>query len=106
MGGMAAFKAAGTGRFDLAVAIYGMIRIPEPWKSPRNVEPLEALARPGACPTLAIIAGQDRWTPPEDDDWSAVVTVLAQGAEWGGLSHPGWAEGISCSSGTRLRSHR
>jgi dienelactone hydrolase len=31
IGGMATFKAAGTGRFDRAVSIYGMIRIPKPW---------------------------------------------------------------------------
>src|SRR5215475_7566932 len=61
MGGMAAFKAAATRRFDRAVSIYGMIRIPTPWRGPNNMEPLEALAKPGACPTLAIIAGSDRW---------------------------------------------
>jgi carboxymethylenebutenolidase len=66
MGGMAAFKAAGTGRFDRAVSIYGMIRIPEPWTGPHNVEPLDALSKPGACPTLAIIAARDRWSPPAD----------------------------------------
>ena len=65
-GGMAAHKAAGTGRFDRAVAFYGMIREPEDWASPGNVEPLDALSRAGACPTLAIIAGLDRWTPPDD----------------------------------------
>jgi len=73
VGGMAAFKAAGTGRFDKAVSIYGMIRIPAPWRGPHNVEPLEALASPKACPTLAIIAGEDRWTP--DDDVAALSEV-------------------------------
>jgi carboxymethylenebutenolidase len=66
VGGMAAFKAAGTGRFDRAVSVYGMIRIPKPWTGPDNVEPLDALRRPAACPTLAIIAGEDRWTPDPD----------------------------------------
>jgi carboxymethylenebutenolidase len=66
MGGMAAMKAACTGRFDRAVSIYGMIRIPEPWTGPNNIEPLDALAKPGACPTLAIIAGEDRWSPDAD----------------------------------------
>lgn len=65
-GGMAAYKAAGTGRFDRAVAFYGMIREPEQWASPGNVEPLDALGSEGACPTLAIIGGQDRWTPAGD----------------------------------------
>ena len=65
MGGMHAFKAAGTGRFDRAVAFYGMIRPPEQWSTPGN-DPLEALARPDACPTLAICGGVDQWTPPAD----------------------------------------
>ena len=29
------------------------------------VEPLEALAEPDACPTLAICAAKDHYTPPE-----------------------------------------
>ena len=33
MGGMFTLKAAGTGRFHRAVAFYGMIRIPEMWRS-------------------------------------------------------------------------
>src|SRR6185436_7449980 len=36
IGGMASFKAAGTGLFDRAVSIYGMIRIPKPWTGPHN----------------------------------------------------------------------
>ena len=65
MGGMHAFKAAGTGRFDRAVAFYGMIRPPEQWSTAGN-DPLDALVRPEACPTLAICGGVDRWTPPAD----------------------------------------
>lgn len=63
-GGMAAYKAAGTGRFDRAVSFYGMITEPEQWASPGNVEPLDALA--AGCPTLAVVAGLDRWTPSGD----------------------------------------
>jgi carboxymethylenebutenolidase len=66
MGGMYAFKAAGTGRFDKAVAFYGMIRIPEAWHGGGQGEPLDALRQPGASPVLAIIGGQDVWTPPQD----------------------------------------
>jgi carboxymethylenebutenolidase len=66
MGGMYTFKAAGTGRFDRAAAFYGMIRVPEQWRSPGHGEPLDALARPGAAATLAVIAGLDQWTPPDD----------------------------------------
>lgn len=65
MGGMHTFRAAGTGRFDRAVAFYGMVRPPQQWSVPGD-DPLEALARPNACPTLAICGGKDRWAPPDD----------------------------------------
>ncbi|HUR49426.1 MAG TPA: dienelactone hydrolase family protein [Acidimicrobiales bacterium] len=68
MGGMYAFKAAGTGRFDKAVSFYGMIRVPDEFKGPGQGEPLDFLAREGACPTLAILGGKDHFTPPEDID--------------------------------------
>jgi carboxymethylenebutenolidase len=73
MGGMQTFRAAGatvlrassaTNRFDRAVAFYGMIVPPPQWSVPGN-DPLEALARSEACPTLAILGGQDKWTPAE-----------------------------------------
>lgn len=65
MGGMNAFRAAGTGRFDRAVAFYGMIRPPDAWSVAGN-DPLDALSRPDCCPTLALLGGADQWTPPED----------------------------------------
>ncbi len=66
MGGMFTLKAAGMGRFHRAAAFYGMIRIPEHWRGPGAIEPLDALASPSACPTLAIIGGVDPWTPADD----------------------------------------
>jgi carboxymethylenebutenolidase len=66
MGGMYAFKAAGTGRFDRAVAFYGMISLPGGWRGPGQGEPLEHLQRPGASPVLAILGGHDPYTPPGD----------------------------------------
>ena len=65
MGGMNVFRAAGTGRFDRAVAFYGMIRPPAPWSSPGE-DPLDALARPTSGPVLAILGGADPYTPPQD----------------------------------------
>jgi carboxymethylenebutenolidase len=65
MGGMQAFRAAGTGRFDRAVAFYGMVTPPPQWRWAGN-DPLDALARPEACPTLAIMGGRDQWTPEDD----------------------------------------
>ena len=64
-GGMNAFRAAGTGRFDKAVAFYGMVRPPAQWSSPGN-DPLDALASDWCCPVLAIFGGADRWTPEDD----------------------------------------
>jgi dienelactone hydrolase len=68
MGGMYTLKAAGLGRFRRAVAFYGMIRVPERWRSDSQREPLDALGSPDRCPTMAIIGSEDPWTPPEDVD--------------------------------------
>jgi carboxymethylenebutenolidase len=68
MGGMYTFKAAGTGRFDRAVAFYGMIRLPEQWQGPGQGSPLDAMARPEASPVLALLGGNDPYTPPKDID--------------------------------------
>jgi carboxymethylenebutenolidase len=64
LGGMYALKAAATGRFDRAVAFYGMIRLPEAMKGPDVAEPLETAA--AVCPTLAIFGGLDAISPPAD----------------------------------------
>lgn len=65
-GGMWALKAAGTGRFDRAVSFYGMIRVA--WERPGHGQPLDHVARPGACPVLAFVGGRDPFTPPGDVD--------------------------------------
>jgi carboxymethylenebutenolidase len=64
-GGLHAYQAAATGRFDRGVSFYGMIRVPEEW-NPGRGEPLELLATPKACPVLAIVGGRDPYTPPDD----------------------------------------
>jgi carboxymethylenebutenolidase len=64
MGGMYALKAAGTGRFEKAVAFYGMVRVPEDWRGDELREPLETAA--DACPTLAIFGTADPYTPAAD----------------------------------------
>ncbi len=64
MGGMQTLKAAATGRFDRAVAFYGMIRMPEEWHGPKVREPLDGAA--DVCPTLAIFGSADPYTPPAD----------------------------------------
>ena len=65
MGGMQAFRAAGTGRFHRAVAFYGMIVPPEAWRV-AGCDPLDMLRKPGACRTLAVLGGKDPYTPPAD----------------------------------------
>lgn len=64
-GGMTAFRAAGTLRFDKSVSFYGMVRPPQQWSVP-GADPLDMMAKPGACPVLAIVAGLDRWAPADD----------------------------------------
>ena len=57
---MYAFKCAGTGIFDAVVSCYGMINLPEHWKSETQREPLDYLSMDTASPVLAIIGGQDK----------------------------------------------
>jgi len=66
MGGMQVLKAAATGRFDRAVAFYGMIRPPDTWVGTRTRLPLDTAA--DVCPTLAIFGGNDPFTPASDVD--------------------------------------
>lgn len=86
MGGMEAFRAAGTGRFHRAVAFYGMIVPPEAWRVPGR-DPLDMLRRPEACRTLAVLGGQDPYTPPDDikllRELSNVETAVYPEAEHG-----------------------
>ena len=91
MGGMYSLKASGTGRFDRAVAFYGMIRVPEAWRGPHQGEPLDAVERPGAAPVLAIVGTADQWTPPTDvDDLEAAgaTVVRYEGADHGFVHDP------------------
>lgn len=86
MGGMATLKASGTGRFHRAAAFYGMVRVPEHWRSATNVEPLDAVTAPGACPTMAVVGTLDQWTPMDDVDTleaSGVTVYRYEGADHG-----------------------
>jgi carboxymethylenebutenolidase len=66
MGGMYALKAAATGRFDKAVAFYGMLRVPDGWRGPGQHDALDTAGN--GCPTLALFGGRDSWTPATDID--------------------------------------
>jgi carboxymethylenebutenolidase len=91
MGGMYTLKAAGTGRFWRAAAFYGMIRVPEHWRSETQGEPLDALASSDRCPTMAVIGGQDTFTPAPDVDaleGAGVDVVRYSDAEHGFVHDP------------------
>jgi carboxymethylenebutenolidase len=94
MGGYYTFKAAAAGRFDRAVAYYGMLRTPSSWHGPGHADPLAVVA--AACPTLAIFGSADPWTPPADvdalrDAWRGRAdceVVVIEGAEHGFVHDP------------------
>ncbi len=91
MGGMYAFKAAGIGRFEKAIAFYGMIRLPDDWKSPTQSEPLDALASNFRSDVLAIIGTNDPYTPPDDVEAleaTGATVVRYDGAEHGFVHDP------------------
>lgn len=93
MGGMSAFRAAGTGRFDRAVAFYGMVRPSPAWSAPGD-DPLDTLARPGCCPVLALCAGADHLVPPADVEvlrsvGGHVAVRVYEGAGHGFVHDPG-----------------
>src|SRR5207248_9387744 len=66
LGGSFALKAAATGRFERAVAFYGMVRMPSEWASNHQRDALEVVG--GACPTLAIFGEVDPLIPLADVD--------------------------------------
>jgi carboxymethylenebutenolidase len=91
MGGMYALKAAGTGRFDRAVAFYGMVRVPDRWKGDDLAEPLDAVTAPGASPVLAIVGTADIWTPADDVaalEAAGATVVRYEGADHGFAHDP------------------
>ncbi|MGH9043037.1 MAG: dienelactone hydrolase family protein [Acidimicrobiia bacterium] len=74
MGGSYTLKAAATGRFERAVAFYGMVRTPKQWADGGQGDALKTAH--SVCPTLAIFGDADPWVPPED--------VEALRAAWAG----------------------
>jgi carboxymethylenebutenolidase len=65
VGGMYAMKATSLGLFDRVVAFYGMVRIPEYWRSVGQGEPLDYL-RGNTDRILAIFGEQDEYIPIAD----------------------------------------
>ena len=89
MGGMYTLKAARSERFARLVAFYGMIRVPENWRSPSQGEPLELLVGGHPERVLAIIGERDVYTPPDDVEAleKAGVTVVRYPDAEHGFAH-------------------
>ena len=88
MGGMVSLKAAATGRFDRAVSFYGMIRLPEAWRSPTMAEPLDVLGgAPDRAPILHLCGTRDPYVPVADldtlEERGGATVVRYQGADHG-----------------------
>ena len=89
MGGMYALKAARSDRFARLVAFYGMIRVPENWRSPSQGEPLDHLTGGHPERVLAVVGGRDSYTPPDDVTALEVagVTVVRYAEAEHGFAH-------------------
>ncbi|HJM37641.1 MAG TPA: dienelactone hydrolase family protein [Acidimicrobiales bacterium] len=86
MGGMYTLKAVSSQRFSKHCSFYGMIRVPEAWKSEGHSEPISCLQKGNAESVLAIVGSDDTWTPKEDVNLlsSTGVTVVSyEGADHG-----------------------
>jgi carboxymethylenebutenolidase len=90
MGGMFALKASGIWRFDRIAAFYGMVRLPEHWRSATLGEPLpvvESLGLEAAGERLlAVVGTEDPWVPSADADAleaAGATVVRYQGANHG-----------------------
>ena len=68
LGGMYCFKAARSDRFARIIPFYGMITIPEAWRSHSQGEPLAYMIQGNADCVLAILGGEDPYTPLADID--------------------------------------
>jgi carboxymethylenebutenolidase len=91
MGGMYTFKATKLGRFDRACGFYGMFTVPVAWRGDGQGEPLAAIQAGGATPAMAIVGGQDPYTPDEDvlaAERAGVTVVRYPQAEHGFVHDP------------------
>ena len=86
LGGMYAFKAARSNRFARIVPFYGMITVPEGWRSRTQGEPLTCLLKGNADNVMAILGDNDPYTPAADIDQlrsTGAQCVVYAGAEHG-----------------------
>ncbi len=94
MGGMLALKAASLDRFDRVVSCYGMVRVPDAWRSASMVDPIDGLRSGGptvAGKVLAIVGTADPYLPPRDVsdlEASGAKVLRYEGAEHGFIHDP------------------
>ena len=94
MGGMLALKAASLAEFDRVVSCYGMVRLPDQWRSPSMADAIDGLRIGGdavAAKVLAVVGTSDPYVPPRDvEDLEALgaSVVRYEGAEHGFMHDP------------------
>jgi carboxymethylenebutenolidase len=88
MGGMYAMKSLALGRFDKAVAFYGMVRVPEAWQGPGMHDAIDAVRARGDAELLCIFGLGDPYCPDHDID--EVEAAGARVLRYPGAGH-GWA---------------
>jgi len=91
LGGMWALKASATGRFHRAVSFYGMIRLPEPWRSATQADAIDFATAPGSCPVLELVGAEDPYVPLDhvaDLQAADAEVVIYEGADHGFVHDP------------------
>ncbi len=86
LGGMYAYKAAASLRFDRIVSFYGMIRLPSSWRGPNQREPLDLLGHvEDRSSILAVVGTDDQFTPAADVD--ELISLGVKVARYPGARH-------------------
>lgn len=78
MGGMYCHKAASIDRFAKISSFYGMIHVPEGWRSATQGDPIEFLTAGNADRVMAIVGEQDPYTPHDHVDELRMVGVTVR----------------------------
>lgn len=89
MGGMYCHKSARSDRFERISSFYGMIHVPEGWRSATQGDPIDYLVAGHADRVLAIVGEQDPYTPPDhvNELRKVGVTVRAYAEAAHGFAH-------------------
>jgi carboxymethylenebutenolidase len=91
LGGMWALKASATGRFHRSVSFYGMIRMPDQWRSDTQADAIDFAVAPGSCPVLELVGSEDSFVPLDhiaDLQAADVEVVIYEGADHGFVHDP------------------